>query len=181
MASPTYGVDHNFVHDRYFSAQPSFSATSAPTLTAVGSIITDTAAEVTSYLAVKNINWSAIVADAGALYPVSWALLQRLVGLGAAYQVGRAMPGFNPETIKAWEGEYHGDSKISVNNTDPFPGGLLGYICRHPTALADAPPTTHPVESMLTSNDDLSITSLATPGNGVELDVSPRFTMDDKL
>lgn len=154
MAVSEFGVTHTAVAAIYFPQwRGGFSATGAPTATAVGTIITEAAANLQARLYAENVIASAITDSASAAYVMCAGQVKRM----AALRILRELTQGNPELAKALEAEIEawfkglaaqggtwlGDE--SLNSGDSDPDG----------------PTTHISQFSLTTDsaDDMSSTA----------------------
>lgn len=123
MPAPDFGVTASEVHARFFPAYGAFSVTSRPTATAVADIILDAGAEVAGALAAAGLDWAAIDADNGSLYPVSFRRCANATRLFAAIQIQTAIAGAD-EVSEDWIAERETWFKrLAVQGTAAMPDG----------------------------------------------------------
>lgn len=129
-----------------------FGATSHPTATAVGTIITRKGAQVSALVQALGIDPSTLDAVGE---PVAFSLLQRLVLVGAAYEValaftGRGVPG---EVVDTWRREWRdGIKDLSDARTarailvDAYGAATAGRIRTHVQSTSSLPTTSTDLE-----------------------------------
>lgn len=162
MAASTFGVTADAVRRHHFPAFDSFSTSSNPTAVTVGEVVSEEAARLAGWLALEEIDASAIT-DVN-----SSAYLQcaRVLKLMTAAKLVGSMSGLDPELVKAWRAEINEWKK----GLDEGGAAFLGDGATA-TGLSDADgPTTHISEYSLTQ-DSAELMST----------VVPRLRRDDAL
>jgi hypothetical protein len=163
MAIPVFGLTHTSVHDHYFPSLVAFSASTKPTATIVGEMITNVAAELIGRLAAVHVTGATISTDAGATYPSAYAWCATYIRQGAAIAVMEAIAGAGavPEAWQKVQDQRNKDLKE------------FGYLI-----LGDAPapseqasgPRSHGTHNNLTADSSEDMSSMV-----------PIFRRSDKL
>lgn len=130
MAVSEFGVTQQAVAAIYFPQwRGGFSATSAPTATAVGAVITEEAALLNARLYAENVNASGITDATSVAYVMCAAQVKRMTAL----RILRELTQNNPELAKALQAEvdawfkslasqggtFLGDSGLNTDTSDP--------------------------------------------------------------
>jgi len=101
MATSTFGVTAESVRRHHFPAFDSFSTTSNPTSVTVGEVIDEEAARLAGWLALEEIDASAITDVTSAAY----LQCARIVRLLSATRLVGSMTGLDPELVRAWRAD----------------------------------------------------------------------------
>lgn len=165
MAISIFGVGHENVHSEYFPSLISFSGSTKPTATTVGTMIEKEAARLLGALAAAGVDGDTISADAGATYPSSYAWCQDTITLGVAIRVMRAIAG-DGAVPKYWQETLESRYEMLKESG----GVVLGGDAPGGSSTGATGPRSHISEHDLDTGDEALISNAV-----------PRFRRSDDL
>lgn len=163
VAVTTFSVTHDTVRTEHFPHWNAFSATTKPTSTQVGTYVTEEAADLGGYLALKSIAASGIDSSAN---PNGFAWCQKTLKLMVAVRVAKAATASNPELAKTLQDEVN----ARLSSLDKHGATLLVDVTASTSGNPAEGPTTHISTYSLTVDDSSDMSTTV-----------PRLRRDDSL